>query len=272
MLIMTHTGTDGSEAVHAEATAVEGAHTPGASVWLAGGLAFLLLVGAGIAYRVTASRLQRIRDNPVALPMPLGKIPIHIGGWTGQDVVLPSTTEEYMRENFADDFVSREYTNPAERAQADIYVVYCSSYPSGLLGHRPDVCFPAHGWIPDQTTPTEVTTRSGRAVKCLSHEFHKAAPAYGQAFVLSFYVLNGQITLRERDFSGVFDRTPNISGNPARYVAQVQISSTSESWARLAARDLVDTILTFLPDRHGYVKAAASYTLTDANQGADAIR
>jgi hypothetical protein len=39
-------------------------------------------------------------------------------------------------------------------------------------------------------------------------------------------------------------------------VAQVQISSTLESAARLAAGDLVETILTFLPDRHGRVRAA----------------
>jgi len=77
-------------------------------------------------------------------------------------------------------------------------------------------------------------------------------------FVLSFYVLNGQVTLRERDFSGFLDRTPNISGNPARYVAQVQISSAFEPSAIAAARDLVDTILTFLPDRHGYVQATGA--------------
>jgi hypothetical protein len=109
-------------------------------------------------------------------------------------------------------------------------------------------------------------------VKCLSHQFHKAAPAYGQVFILSFYVLNGQITLRERDFSGFLDRTPNISGNLARYVAQVQISSVSERSAKLAARDLVDTILTFLPDRQGRVQAASSFTPADASQGTHADR
>jgi len=269
---MTYSSTDGSEAGHAWVAVVRRVHTSGVSVWLAAALAFVLLIGAGVAYRVAASRLQRIRDNPVALPMPLSTIPMWIEAWTGQEMTIPSTTEEYMKENFADDYVSRRYTNAEKGAGADVYVVYCSSYPSGLLGHRPDVCFPAHGWIRDHTTPTEITTCSGQVVKCLSHQFHKSAPAYGQVFILSFYVLNGQITLRERDFSGVFDRTPNISGNPARYVAQVQISSVSENSARLAARDLVDTILTFLPDRHGHVKAAASYSPADPNQGADASR
>jgi hypothetical protein len=75
--------------------------------------------------------------------------------------------------------------------------------------------------------------------------------------VLSFYVLNGRITLSERRFSGFLDRTPNVSGDPARYVAQVQISSPFEQSTRLAARELVDTLLTFLPDRQAGVEAAA---------------
>jgi len=269
---MTYSGTDRCEAGHTSVAAAKGSRTSSVSIWLAGVLAFVLLIGAGVAYRVAASGLKRIRDNPVALPMPLSAIPIRIGEWSGQEMPVETTTDEYMRENFADDYVSRRYTNTAEGAWADVYVVYCSSYPSGLLGHRPDVCFPAHGYIHDHTMETEVTTCSGQTVRCLSHQFHKPPPGYGQAFVLSFYVLNSEITLRERDFSGIFGRTPNISGNPARYVAQVQVSSVSERSARLAARDLVDTILTFLPDQQGHTKAASSFSPIDVNQGADADR
>jgi hypothetical protein len=264
--------TNGSDARYASSPAAKSVRGAGASIWFAGVLAFVLLISAGIVYRVTASGLQRIRDNPVVLPAPLRAIPMQIGSWSGKEMTLPTTTEEYMKSNFADDYVSRRYTNATEGAWADVYVVYCSSYPSGLLGHKPDVCFPAHGFIHDHTTPTEVTTQSGQKVECLSHQFHKAPPDYGQVCVLSFYVLNGQITLREREFSGFLDRTPNISGNPARYVAQVQISSTFENSAKLAARDLVDILLTFLPDRHGYVKAASSFGQTDASRGTDASR
>ncbi len=65
--------------------------------------------------------------------------------------------------------------------------------------------------------------------------------------MLNFYVLNGQITLNERDFSGFWGRRPNLSGDPARYVAQVQISSTLEHSARSAAAEMADTLLAFLP-------------------------
>jgi len=76
-----------------------------------------------------------------------------------------------------------------------------------------------------------------------------------QKVVLNFYILNGQFTTEENDFSGFLGRRPNIAGDPARYVAQVQISSVLENSVRTAAKDMTDLILDFLPDRNGIVKA-----------------
>ncbi len=76
-----------------------------------------------------------------------------------------------------------------------------------------------------------------------------------QKVVLNFYVLNGQLTADENDFSGIFGRRPNIAGDPARYVAQVQISSVLEYSIREAAKDMTDLILDFLPDWNGTVRA-----------------
>jgi len=225
---------------------------------LAGILAVLLLIAAGVAYRAFASGMKDILGKPVELPVPLDQIPLNIGDWFGEDLPIPTTTREYMQTNFADDYVSRRYVNAKERIWADVYVVYCASKPAGILGHQPRICFPAHGWVADETTRSELDLRSGRRIECLIHRFHKPAPAYREVFVLSFWVLNGQITLSENEFAGFFGRRPNISGDPARYVAQVQISSTLEHSARSAAGDVVDTILTFLPDRNGQVKATYS--------------
>jgi hypothetical protein len=274
VLIMTYSDINRSEAGQRPSAGRKRVCKAGVSVWLAGVLAFVLLIGAGVAYRVAASGLQRIRDNPIMLPVPLQSIPMKISPWTGHEMELASTTDEYMKTHFADDYVSREYSNTADGSRAGVYVVYCSTYPSGLLGHKPDACYPASGWLRDYKTPTEteITTRSGLKIPCLSHQFHGHPPTYGQVFVLSFYVWNGQITRDEGDFSGIFHRAPNISRNPARYVAQVQISSAFEPSARAAARDLVDTILTFLPDRNGDVKAASSFGRSDPNQAAGANR
>lgn len=243
------------------------------SVWLAGAVALLLLLAAGTAYRVMASRLRTILSTAIALPVPLRKIPVQIGGWQGQELPIPAVTEDYMRTNFADDFISRRYKDAARGLWADVYVVYCASRPSGLLGHKPRVCLPAHGWIHDSTVPSEIVSSSGRPIKCLLHRFHNV-PAYQQVVVLSFYVLNGQVTLSEREFSGFFGRRPNIRGNPARYVAQVQVSSLVEYSARAAAREMVDTILSFLPDQDGAVWAMGSVETSSqpAGQADDSSR
>ncbi|MGI6125249.1 MAG: hypothetical protein ACOYIG_13935, partial [Acetivibrionales bacterium] len=51
-------------------------------------------------------------------------------------------------------------------------------------------------------------------------------------------------------------RLPNISGNIARYVTQVQISSVLEKSVRDAAADFVDVVLKYLPDANDVVAAA----------------
>ena len=167
-----------------------------------------------------------------------------------------------MERNFADDFLSRRYLNTVTQSWADVYVVYCSSRPGGILGHQPRVCYPGHGWILDGTEPSQFGSLSGRQISCLIHRFHKPAPTHAQTIVLNFYVLNGRITTNENDFSGPFGRRPNIAGDPARYVAQVQVSSVLENSIRTAAKDMADLILDFLPDENGTVSSAQYITKT----------
>ncbi len=217
----------------------------GTPVWLSALVAVVLLVTAGVAYRAMAARLFGGALTPVKLPVPLQQVPEQIGGWAGQDRPIPENILAYMKQNFADDYVSRRYANEKEGVWADLYVVYCSSRPGGILGHQPRVCFPGNGWIHDETTSSQIVSGSGRPIDCLVHRFHN--PAYQQVVVVNFYVLNGQITLNERDFSGFWGRRPNLSGNPARYVAQVQISSNLEHSARTAAAQMADILLAFLP-------------------------
>jgi hypothetical protein len=170
-----------------------------------------------------------------------------------------------MKENFADDFFSRRYVNAADKTWADVYVVYCSTRPGGILGHRPGVCYPAHGWLQESTETSQFTSQYGRQIDCLVQRFHQPAPATDQVVVLSFYVRNGRITANESDFSGVFGRKPNIARDPSRYIAQVQISSVLESSVRKAARDIIDHAVDFLPDENGKVGTAESIRSSGGN-------
>jgi hypothetical protein len=218
-------------------------------------LAVALLYACGAVYRHYAPQWRGTGLDPVRLPVPLEQFPKEIRGWKGQDLPIATTTQQYMRQHFADDYLSRRYANLNIQSWADVYVVYCSSRPVGILGHKPSVCYPAHGWIPDETVPSEIVTRRGRKVPCLIHRLHKPAPNYAEVVVLSFYVVNGQLATDQKAFSGLMGRNPNISGDPAKYVAQVQISSVLENPIRSAARDMVDYILDILPNPQGVVRA-----------------
>lgn len=226
-------------------------------VWI---LAILLLVSSGVTYRVLASRLESLFGTPISLPLPLSDFPVQIGDWVGTDLNILNTTKEYMEKNFADDFLSRRYVNAVSGLWADVYIVYCSSRPGGILGHRPRVCYPRGGWIHDSTESSQLISQAGRQIPYLVHRFHKPAPTHGQIVILNFYILNGGITADERDFSSPLGRRPNIAGDPARYVAQIQISSVLENSNRIAAKEMTDLVLNFLPDKNGIVRAADSKT------------
>ena len=217
----------------------------GGSAWL---LAVLLLIGSGITYRVLADRLQALLDRPITLPIPLKDFPKRLGDWLGEDQLIRQVTKEYMEEHFADDFINRHYVNTKTREWADVYVVYCASRPAGILGHRPRVCYPAHGWVHSDTRTTDFPTITGGRIPCLLHRFSKSGLDGGEIVVLSFYVVNGRITTDEDMFSSFWGRWPNLDGDPARYVAQVQISSLIQQSIFSAAQDLTETILNFLPD------------------------
>jgi EpsI family protein len=230
-----------------------GSKTTARFVWV---IAVLLLVSTGIAYRVQAHRLKVFGEEPIVLSVPLSNFPKQFGNWVGSDLSIPATTKEYMERNFADDFFSRRYINSADKIWVDVYVVYCSTRPGGILGHRPSVCYPAHGWLLESTETSQFASQDGRQINCLVHRFRQPAPALDEVSVLSFYICDGRTTAKESDFSSIFGRKANTARDPSRYVAQVQISSAMESSVRKAAGEITDIILDFLPDENGKVRAA----------------
>ena len=216
--------------------------------WL---LAVIALLLAGIAYRVVASRLQLVVDTPINLPIPLSAFPAQIRDWTGKDVPIRETVQRVAGN---DDFVNRLYINKSSGHWVNVYIAY-TARPRNMLGHQPQVCYVAGGWVHDNTEQAALITNLGTKIPCLVHRFHRPAPETEEVVVLNFYILNGRIVADEGGFSGVGWRTPNIAGDPARYVAQVQISSVLENSVRKAARDMTDLILDFFPDKSGKVRA-----------------
>lgn len=236
----------------AESSDVARAGTGKALVWYVWVLAVALFMFSGITYRVLASHLRLVVDTPVALPVLLGAFPKRIGPWVGRDVPIPPNIE---RAAGNDASLKRLYTNEEDNQRVNLYVAY-TAHPRTMLGHRPRICYVAGGWVHDSTRAATVTSSAGRELPCLIHRFHRPAPSNEEIIVLNFYIVNGQLTSDDRVFSGLGWRTPNISGDPARYVTQVQISSLLENSVRTAAVEMVDLILDFFPDENGRVRVA----------------
>lgn len=224
---------------------------PVISMWVWPFVAVLLLC-SGVIYHSVAEHLQGIAESPITLPVPLKEFPLEVAGWVGQEVPIPETVQKVAGN---DDFLNRLYINETTNQWVNIYVAY-TARPRTMLGHRPQVCYTAHGWIHDGTDHKQVISRRGLGVPCLLHRFHRLAPNYEEMLVLNFYIVNGQLTDDENVFSGVGWRTPNIGGDPARYVAQVQTSAVLENPVLAAAKDFTDLILDYFPDSDGTVKAA----------------
>jgi len=214
-------------------------------------LSLILLILSGVAYRILASRLKLVVETVIELPVPLTNFPLRTDGWIGKDVPIPLSTQRVAGN---DDFLNRLYTNSSINEWANLYIAY-SARPRTMLGHRPQVCYVGGGWVHDSTEHTEVVLDSGGKIPCLVHYFHVPAPGNEERVVLNFYIVNGQLTNDESSFSAVGWRTPNITGNAARYVAQIQISSVLENSVRLAAKDMTELILDFFPDENGIVRA-----------------
>jgi hypothetical protein len=212
----------------------------------------VLLVVIGIGYRLVATKMNVIVTTPIKLDVPLSEFPIRIGQWVGRDVPISETIIEVAAN---DDFLSRLYVNESNNQWANIYIAY-TARPRTMLGHRPQVCYPANGWAHENTEHIQVMSNSGRKIKCLLHNFQKSTSESEEIVVLNYYIVNGWLTDDESVFSGLSWRTPNVGGIPARYVAQVQISSLQEMFVRSAAKDFADLILGYFPVENGQVKAS----------------
>jgi hypothetical protein len=206
----------------------------------------LILIAMGIcgfAYKGIAHRLQK-SEMPIKLAVPLQAFPLVIGDWSGTVAPLDVNAVEIAGN---DDFCNRHYVNTNTGYWANIYIAY-SARPRTMLGHRPDVCYVGAGWVHDSTEVSSFISKSGTKVPCLIHRFHLPGPHQEDLVVLNFYIINGKTSAEESGFSGLEWRTPNINGDIARYVAQIQISSMLENVVRAAAADTADSMLDFFPN------------------------
>jgi hypothetical protein len=158
----------------------------------------VLVLFSGIAHRIVSQRLEISIQNPIKLSLALNAYPDEVGNWVGRTVPIPYNIQKVAGN---DDFLSRLYTNQLTKDQVNLYIAY-SARPRTMLGHRPEKCYVGSGWIHESTESSSVRSSSGSTIPCLIHRFRKPIPDIQEIVVLNYYILNGQITSDERNFSG----------------------------------------------------------------------
>ena len=167
--------------------------------------------------------------TPVVLEQPLSSFPMQLGEWVGIDIPVD---ERVLKVAGNDDHISRKYAERGSKHVIDLYVAY-TARPVNMLGHRPDVCYPAHGWTHVSTAEQQMELRENRELDYLIHEFAREDPLPERLLVLNYYVHQGRHTTQWTDFWGPKWRRPNVSRDPTYYVAQVQIAAGPVTQATL---------------------------------------
>lgn len=181
-----------------------------------------VLLGSGLTYRWFTRVTGASSGGLVSLDQPLATLPYRLGDWSGVDVPIGRRVLDVAGN---DDYVNRRYVEDGSNDVVNFYLGYCSR-PVRMLGHRPRVCYPAHGWIHEQTRRQRLLRADGTALDFLIHSFVRERPVREALVVLNYYVLQGEYTTDWVDFWGPKRRRPNLSGDPNFYVAQVQIASS----------------------------------------------
>ncbi len=183
----------------------------------------VILLGVGVGHRWLGRASTAALSTPVSLEKPLATLPTRIGSWKGVDVPV---NERVLEVAGNDDYVNRRYFETGSRQVVDFHLAY-TARPANMLGHRPGVCYPAHGWTHVATRSERVQLADGAELQCLIHRFSREQPEPEGLVVLNYYVLQGRRTTEWTGFWGPKWRRPNLSRDPNFYVAQVQVTSAT---------------------------------------------
>lgn len=222
------------------------------SIQGAAAAAVFFLLASGAAFHTLANQLARPVESMPLPPGTLAKLPLTIGAWTGQDVAVDS---EIIQKSDTDDSLNRVYfgrVNAFQKAEVELYVAY-GLRGRDLVPHRPEVCYPSHGWTAGGRETVEIALPGGPPIQCSLYHFYKGGFDLARCIVLNYYIVDGETC---PDVSLLRSKaTRGTSG--IRYMARVMVScrftdlnqknAVSET-VRTFARDAAPLIRALLPD------------------------
>jgi EpsI family protein len=212
--------------------------------WKSYTVAFCLIIVSGVAFHYLYAAFNT-EGVTVVLEKPLATFPKTIGDWDSNELPI---SDAVLKVANNDDYVSRSYYNTKTRQAVNLYIAYTKT-PRAMHGHRPDICYKGNGWENDFTNETTITSSDGTIIPCLLHRFYKTGLNASEIYVLNYYVVNGQLTNEEKDFSGLRWQIPKDRLGKSNFVTQVQINAVSERSVRDFATAIGDLVLDHMPKK-----------------------
>lgn len=127
------------------------------------------------------------------------QLPYMIGPWLGRDVEVPPAAVQLLRPNV---LLQRQYTNMETQHTVSLLFVHCGD-SRDMQGHYPPICYPAHGWTPQEAQDVAVEI-SGAAFPARRYTFARERErGRTEMTVVNFFVMpSGEIQVH-RDISAV---------------------------------------------------------------------
>lgn len=193
---------------------------------LAVGMAAALLLGGGVGYRALARQIDAALARSMKPAEPLDLLPERLGEWQGTDVPLADGVRRVP--GFDDFFINRRYVEPRGRQSVGLFIGY-TGRPRTRLGHRPDVCYAAHGWEQVSSRPIAVTTADGHSVPTVLYRFRSPDFLKPGQLVLATYLVSGTYCTDPVAYNRGAVRDPKLFSARSPYLARIQISLVESS-------------------------------------------
>jgi hypothetical protein len=214
-------------------------------------VALAVLVFAGVGHRLLARRIDSLLSEYLQPKQPLAALPFQLASWTGRDIPLDEQTRRMAGD---DDFLNREYVDAITGRSVSLCVGYIGR-PRSRLGHRPDVCYPAHGYRQVSCQTVEIRIGQKEPVPALLYRYTSQILGNPSEIVLATYVINGH-WVTDTALAGDYNtRGPALFARQVAFVARVQLSMRSTgddnadtTAATALAYQLIEQIKVLLPE------------------------
>lgn len=230
-------------------------------------LTLIVLLSGGLAHRSMTGWIQEALGEVLQPTRPLSTLPLRLGGWTGQDLPVDERIAAIANE---DQSVNRTYQHEVTGRTLGLYIGYMGR-PRTRMGHRPDVCYPGHGYEEASCDEVSVPKPGGTAVPALLYEFQGPQLGAPRHLVLVFYLVNGRFVSDPAAANDYNTRSPTGDAKNASYVARVQIdlvsSGNPETDQQLVvgfASQVIEPLLSLMPgsDAAGPSSSASAAAVT----------